>query len=35
MKVVVGLKEGSKPATVCYCFEWIKEKIKAAPEKTF
>ena len=28
INVVVGLKEGSKPATVCYCFEWTKEKIK-------
>ena len=29
MRVVVGLKDGAKPATVCYCFEWTKEKIKA------
>jgi len=26
--VIVGLKEGASPATVCYCFEWTKEKIK-------
>lgn len=29
MSVVVGLKEGATPATVCYCFGWSKEKIKA------
>ena len=29
MHVVVGLKEGANPATVCYCFGWTKEKIKA------
>ncbi len=34
MSVVVGLKEGAKPATVCYCFEWTKEKIKAELETT-
>lgn len=34
MRVVVGLKEGAKPATVCYCFEWTKEKIKAELEAT-
>ncbi|UCN00219.1 hypothetical protein LCX93_11960 [Sulfurimonas sp. SWIR-19] len=34
MRVVVGLKEGAKPATVCYCFEWSKEKIKAELEAT-
>ncbi len=28
MKVVVGLKNGAKPATLCYCFEWSREKIK-------
>jgi len=28
LSVVVGLKEGASPATVCYCFEWTKEKIK-------
>ena len=33
IKVVVGLKEGAKPATVCYCFEWTKEKIKAELEE--
>ncbi len=34
MNVIVGLKEGAKPATVCYCFEWTKEKIKAELEAT-
>ena len=28
IKVVVGLKERANPATVCYCFQWTKEKIK-------
>jgi hypothetical protein len=27
LTVTVGLKEGTTPATVCYCFEWTKEKI--------
>jgi len=27
MSVVVGLKKDANPATVCYCFEWTKEKI--------
>ena len=26
--VTVGLKDGAQPATVCYCFEWSKEKIE-------
>jgi len=34
INVVVGLKEGAEPATVCYCFEWTKEKIKAELEET-
>ncbi|QOP46572.1 putative iron-sulfur cluster-binding metallochaperone [Sulfurimonas paralvinellae] len=34
MSVVVGCKEGASPATVCYCFEWSKEKIKAELEAT-
>ena len=29
MGVVVGLKDGASPATICYCFGWTKEKIKA------
>ena len=29
ISVVVGLKEGASPATLCYCFEWTKEKIKS------
>lgn len=29
ISVIVGLKDGATPATVCYCFEWTKEKIKA------
>ena len=28
LKVVVGLKEGATPATLCYCFKWTKEKIE-------
>jgi len=28
ISVIVGLKNGATPATVCYCFEWTKEKIK-------
>ena len=28
VRVVVGLKEGASPATLCYCFGWSKEKIK-------
>lgn len=28
LSVVVGLKEGTIPATICYCFGWSKEKIK-------
>ena len=27
LRVTVGLKEGASPATLCYCFEWTKEKI--------
>lgn len=27
--VPVGCKEGASPATLCYCFDWNKEKIKA------
>lgn len=34
MNVVVGCKEGASPATVCYCFECTKEKIKAELEAT-
>ena len=34
MSVVVGLKDGATPATVCYCFDWTKEKIKAELEAT-
>ena len=34
MSVVVGHKEGAKPATVCYCFDWTKEKIKAEIDAT-
>ena len=28
LTVGVGLKEGSSPETLCYCFEWSKEKIR-------
>jgi len=34
LTVVVGLKEGAVPATVCYCFDWTKEKIKAELDET-
>ncbi len=34
INVIVGLKNGASPATVCYCFEWTKEKIKSELEKT-
>ena len=34
MSVVVGLKDGATPATVCYCFKWTKEKIKNELEQT-
>ena len=34
MSVVVGLKEGANLATVCYCFDWTKEKIKAELKAT-
>jgi len=29
IRVIVGLKDDANPATVCYCFDWTKEKIKA------
>ncbi len=32
--VVVGHKEGATPATVCYCFNWTKEKIQAQLDET-
>lgn len=28
LKVTVGIKEGVKPANLCYCFGWTKEKIE-------
>ena len=34
MMVVVGLKEGTSPATTCYCFGWTKEKIRAELQET-
>ncbi len=34
LSVIVGLKEGASPATVCYCFEWSKEKIQAELQAT-
>ena len=34
MSVVVGLKEGASPATMCYCFDWTKEKIRAQLHET-
>lgn len=32
LSVTVGCKDGASPATVCYCFHWTKEKIKAQLE---
>jgi len=34
ISVIVGLKEGASPATVCYCFAWTKEKIQAELEES-
>jgi len=34
LSVVVGLKTGASPATICYCFEWTKEKISAELKAT-
>jgi len=37
LSVVVGLKKGAASNTVCYCFDWTKDKIKSeleAKEKT-
>lgn len=34
VSVVVGHKEGATPATVCYCFEWTKEKMKVELQET-
>jgi len=34
MTVTVGLKEGASPSTVCYCFDWTKEKIAEELEST-
>ena len=34
INVTVGLKDGASPATVCYCFEWTKEKIEAELKAT-
>jgi hypothetical protein len=28
MSIIVGLKDGASPATICYCFDWTKERIK-------
>ena len=28
LKVIVGIKTGAKPANLCYCFGWTKEKIE-------
>ena len=33
ISVIVGLKDGANPATVCYCFDWTKDKIKSELEK--
>lgn len=34
INVVVGLKNGAAPATLCYCFEWTKERIKEELKQT-
>lgn len=34
ISVVVGLKNAASPATLCYCFEWSKEKIEAELKNT-
>jgi len=34
VKVIVGLKEYADPATLCYCFDWSKQKIKDEIMKT-
>ena len=34
ISVIVGLKEGASPATLCYCFGWTKEKIHAELQET-
>jgi len=34
ISVVVGLKNGAFPATMCYCFDWTKEKIRAELQET-
>lgn len=34
INVIVGLKDGATPATVCYCFDWTKEKIRADIKNT-
>ena len=28
LKIGVGIKEGVKPHTLCYCFDWSREKIR-------
>ena len=28
LKQSIGIKDNAIPATICYCFEWSKEKIK-------
>jgi len=33
ISVVVGHKDGAVPATVCYCFDWTKEKIRSQLEE--
>jgi len=34
LKVIVGLKDNATPATMCYCFNWTKEKIKTELQET-
>jgi len=34
ISVIVGIKDGASPSTLCYCFEWTKEKIKKELQET-
>ncbi|MDQ7042055.1 MAG: hypothetical protein Q9M34_00835 [Sulfurimonas sp.] len=34
IKIIVGHKDGASPATICYCFEWTKEKMKLELQET-
>lgn len=34
LKFNIGLKEGSSPTVICYCFHWTKEKIEEQIKQT-